>query len=211
MKNYFITGTDTGIGKTLTAAIVMQLLQANYWKPIQSRSADELSDTQIVQSLTGLPDTHFFSSAYEFYFPLSPNHAAEKSGVEIEMPQIKIPTSTRSLIVEGAGGVYVPLNTQTSMLDLMKWINFPVIIVCRGTLGTINHTLLTIEALHARNIQIHGLVFSGELNLMSQKTIEQWSGVRTLFHVPYFPEINPGILTTWLTQQGKTLYDNFTA
>lgn len=211
MKNFFITGTDTNIGKTLTAAIMTKVLHANYWKPIQSRAQDEWSDTQTVQHLTGFDDHHFFSSAYEFLYPLSPHHAAEKSGITIDLQNINTPASAKSLVVEGAGGVFVPVNEQASMFDVMRRINFPIIVVCRGTLGTINHTLLTIEALRAREFMIHGLVFSGELNPMSQKTIEQWSGVRTLFHVPYFNEINPVILQSWLETTGKTIYDNLSA
>lgn len=211
MKQFFITGTDTGIGKTVISAVITSCLRAHYWKPIQSRLPDELSDPLCVQQLTGLPDTHFFPSHYEFLYPLSPNHAAEKSGVVIDLKQCQLPQTNHALVVEGAGGVFVPLNERECLMDLMQMIQFPVIIVCRGTLGTINHTLLTIEALQRRNIPIAGLVFNGELNPMSQQTIEQWSGVRTLFHLPYFNELNKKTLIDWLANEGNTLYDYFTA
>src|SRR6185312_13448116 len=111
---------------------------------------------------------------------------------------------------EGAGGVFVPLNQRYCMLDLMTRLNFPVIIVCRGTLGTINHTLLTIEALRQRHLTICGVVFNGELNPDNQKTIEEWGNVRTLFHVPYFSEVKKNNFHTWIDQQEKNILAELT-
>lgn len=205
MKQFFITGTDTGVGKTVVSAIVTQVLQGCYWKPIQSGIADEAPDRVTVQNLTGLPQHHFFSSVYELQASLSPHHAAELESVDIEIARCQLPAFQRALVIEGAGGVFVPVNARASMLDLMKHFNFPVIIVTRGTLGTINHTLLTIHALRQYEIPIHGIVFNGELYRANQKTIEQWSGVRTLFHVPHFADLQNTVLQQWLQEQQQNI------
>ncbi len=205
MKRYFITGTDTGVGKTLVSALITKVVDGCYWKPIQSGIAEEISDRDTVQTLTDLPQDRFFSSIYELQAALSPNHAALRENIEIDIERCEIPVCDRPLITEGAGGVFVPLNQHHCMLDLMTRLNFPVIIVSRGTLGTINHTLLTIEALRQRNIPICGVVFNGELNPENQKTIEEWGNVRTLFHVPRFSEIEKNNLQTWINQQQAIL------
>lgn len=205
MKQFFITGTDTGVGKTIVSAIVTQVLEGCYWKPIQSGVADEAPDRVMVQSLTDLPAQHFFSSVYELQASLSPHHAAELEAIDIDIQQCQLPPFERALIVEGAGGVFVPINARASMLDLMKHFHFPVIIVTRGTLGTINHTLLTIHALRQYNIPIQGIVFNGMLYHANQKTIEQWGGVRTLFHVPYFAELEKSALQDWVHTNKETI------
>lgn len=200
MKNFFITGTDTNVGKTVVAAIMTKLLGAHYWKPIQSGIANEGFEQHTLQQLTGLPQEHFLPSIYALKLSLSPHQAAAMENIEIDLDQCIVPNHF-PLIVEGAGGVYVPLNHHQCILDLIQKTQFPVIIVARGTLGTINHTLLTIEALRHRNIAIKGIVFSGELNLESQAIIEQWGKVITLFHVPYMPNLNHMQLMNWLASQ----------
>ncbi|EKD73857.1 MAG: dethiobiotin synthetase [uncultured bacterium] len=195
MRHYFVTGTDTHVGKTVVSAMLLQLLQGCYWKPIQAGLPGDLTD---VQTLTGLPDKHFFSSTYNLNAPLSPHQAALLEDIQIDLQSCRVPVCENALIVEGAGGVFVPINDMACMLDLMKQLNFPVIIVARGTLGTINHTLLTIEALRHRQIPIHGVVFNGDLNPANQKTIEEWGNVRTLFHVPQFATMNKSVLHAWI-------------
>jgi dethiobiotin synthetase len=133
---------------------------------------------------------------------LSPDQAARHENIEIDLEKCIKPTSVSSLIVEGAGGILTPLNQKHSMLDLMKKVNFPVIIVCRGTLGTMNHSLLTIHMLQHHHIPIHGLIFSGELNTDNQQTIEERGNVKTLFHIPFFPELTPNLVQQW-THQNK--------
>jgi dethiobiotin synthase len=198
MKGYFITGTDTGVGKTLTSAVLMYILKGCYWKPIQSGIEDELPDTQRVQELTELPPPHFYSSQYSLQASLSPDQAAAKEGVTINLDSCELPQTDKMLIVEGAGGVHVPLNEDQNMLDLMKKLALPVIIVARGTLGTINHTLLTIESLRRHQLPIHGVVFNGELNPANQKAIEKWGQVRTLFHIPTFDKISNQTMQRWI-------------
>ncbi len=209
MKPFFVTGTDTNVGKTIVSAIVTQILGGCYWKPIESGLGNEVSDAVTVKNLTGLPEQHFFSTIYELQASLSPNHAAELEQIDIDILQCNHPPFERALIVEGAGGVFVPVNAHACMLDLMKHLNFPVIIVTRGTLGTLNHTLLTINALRQRGIPIHGVVFNGELYHANQKTIEEWGGVRTLFHVPHFDALEKNALQTWIQEHQQTILKEF--
>lgn len=195
MKKFFVTGTDTDVGKSLVSAILLLACNAHYWKPIQAGS----SDTAWIQQLTQLPDHCFMPSVYSLKAPLSPDQAASLENINIELDKIKLP-ETENLIVEGAGGVCVPINTHHSMLDIMKQLALPVIIVARGTLGTINHTLLTIKELEQQRINIKGVVFSGELNPDNQRAIEHWSGIPTLFHVPFFNRIEAGMLVNWIKE-----------
>jgi len=190
MSSFFITGTDTGVGKTLISAILTIALNASYWKPIQCGTQEGLTDREWVQKLTGFSDERFFPSAYFLKAPLSPDQAAKQEEMTVHVDGCIVPICSKKMIVEGAGGIYVPLNDRQLSLDLIKKLAFPVIIVARGTLGTINHTLLTIEGLRHHHIPIHGIVFTGQLNGDNQKAIEHWGQVRTLFHVPFFETIN---------------------
>lgn len=198
MNSYFITGTDTGVGKTLACAVLTYVLKACYWKPIQSGIEDSASDTQTVQQLTELSADHFLNPAYQFKASLSPDQAAAKEGVTIDIDQIQLPSTTKPLVVEGAGGIYVPINNNHCMLDLIQKLALPVIIVARGTLGTINHTLLTIEGLRQNKMAIHGIIFNGELNPANQKAIEKWGKVRALFHIPKFDKIDASTIQRWI-------------
>lgn len=199
MRNgYFITGTDTGVGKTLVSAILTYVLRGCYWKPIQSGAKDELPDLERVKQLTQLASAHFYPSRYVLQAPLSPDQAAALEQIHIDLDECVLPMTEKPLLVEGAGGIYVPLNEQQVMLDLIKKLALPVIIVARGTLGTINHTLLTIEGLRQHHIPIHGVVFNGQLNPANQKAIEKWGKVRTLFHIPVFDTIDAPLIQRWI-------------
>ena len=160
MKNYFVTGTDTGCGKTVASSCLVRALDADYWKPIQTGTITEQPDQLIVQKLTGLSKDRFHSSAYSFLEPLSPLEAASREKKKITIERIKIPQSSRAIIVEGAGGVLVPITKKTFMVDLAQRIDLSVILVCRTALGTINHTLLSIEALRKREVDLVGVIFS---------------------------------------------------
>lgn len=195
MKKFFVTGTDTDVGKSLVSAILMMACAAHYWKPIQAGS----SDTAWVQQLTQLPAPFFCQSVYSLKAPLSPDQAAHREAIKIELKELRLPQEN-NLIVEGAGGVCVPINSSHCMLDVMKHLALPVIIVARGTLGTINHTLLTIKALRQNEIPIKGVIFNGELNPDNQIAIEQWGNIPTLFHVPFFNKIDTVTLTQWIKQ-----------
>ncbi len=209
MNKFFITGTDTNVGKTLVSAVLTLALQGYYWKPIECGLADEISDYKTIQQLTALPDIHFFPSNYSLKASLSPHQAAELENITIDINNCQLPMNSQPLIVEGAGGVFVPINQHECLLDLMKKFHLPIIIVSRGTLGTLNHTLLTIEALRTRGLNIYGVIFSGELNLKNQTTIEKWGEVKTLLHVPWFKEVTRNSLQTWVSQEKQKILEVF--
>ncbi|MEM6602631.1 MAG: dethiobiotin synthase [Pseudomonadota bacterium] len=185
---YFITGTDTNIGKTLISAILTLKLRTTYFKPIQSGDLETGGDTAIVKSLTRLPDEHFLNPAYALNAPLSPHLSARYDSKVIDLnkiiEKIKNTPLSRPLIIEGAGGVYVPVNDKEYIIDLIAMTGFEAIIVARSELGTLNHTFLTIEALRARNIPIKGVILNGETNIENQKTITAYSNIPILGHIP---------------------------
>jgi len=206
MNQYFMTGTDTGVGKTLASAILMYVLKAKYWKPIQSGIKDEISDLLQIKNLTGFSDDFFIPSVYRFQASLSPDQAAALENTEIDLSHFN-QTWNHSTIVEGAGGIFVPLNQRHLQVDLMSQLKLPVIIVARGTLGTINHTLLTIEGLRQKNISIQGIVFSGKLNPDNQTAIEKWGQVKTLFHIPFFEKVNKESLKHWIFKNNNKILE----
>jgi dethiobiotin synthase len=170
----FVTGTGTGVGKTFVSAILVAGLSARYWKPIQS-GLHEKTDTEWVQEMTGLPSIHFYPETYRFRFPLSPHVAAEKDGILIDLELMDLPqTSGGHLIVEGAGGIMVPLNEHHLMLDLMKKLQLPILLVAESGLGTINHTLLSLDLLKNHSLQVLGVVMNGPRNPENRKAIEHY-------------------------------------
>lgn len=199
--SYFITGTDTGVGKTITAAAMVLATGSHYWKPIQSGVSEEITDVARVRQLTNLSQQHFSPSTYNLNASLSPNQAAELQNINLDVSTCRLPKISQSIIVEGAGGVFVPLNKNIYIIDLIVQLALPVVIVSRGTLGTINHTLLTIEALRHRGLVIKGIVFSGELNPQNQSDIERYGEVKILFHVPLFPLLTPEIFQLWVREK----------
>ncbi len=184
-----ITGTDTDVGKTVVAAMLMLALGANYWKPIQCGVAEGV-DTKLAQKMTGLPTDRFFAERYIFTEALSPHRAAEIDHVKIDMDELEPPESEAPLLIEGAGGLMVPLTRGNLQVNLFKRWNVPVILVARTGLGTLNHTLLSLEALWARDIPIHGIAFVGDENHDNMRTIAEISGERILGRLPILPEIN---------------------
>lgn len=193
-KKYIITGTDTGIGKTLVSALLMRNLDAAYWKPIQS-GLEEETDTEFVKRVSECGSDRIIPEKFRLNQPLSPHLSAAIDGVEINPTDIKIPEYKPStLIIEGAGGVLVPINWNFPQIELFRSFNAPVVIVSRTKLGTINHTLLTVEALRNRGIPIHGVVFSGEENTDNFKSIETIGNVKVLGWIPQQETINGTLL-----------------
>ncbi|MDP9195687.1 MAG: dethiobiotin synthase [Pseudomonadota bacterium] len=190
---FIITGTDTGIGKTVCSAVLTLGLKGCYWKPVQSGTA-EGTDTQAVRTMTGLPDDHFLPEVYCLKEPLSPHRAAELDGVVIDPGQLEIPDCDRPLIVEGAGGLMVPLTREVLYVDVFRRWNVPVILCARTGLGTINHTLLSVEVLKSRGIPLHGLVLIGPDNPDNMRTIREFTGTRILGHIPPLPALEPQAL-----------------
>ena len=160
-RQFFVTGIDTEVGKTVIAAMLTEGLEADYWKPIQAGDLQH-TDTDKVKAWVSNSKTQFWKEAYAFKTPASPHYSAALENVEISLEKIQLPASSNHLIVEGAGGLMVPLNDQFLIIDLIKKLNLPVVLVSKNYLGSINHTLLSIEMLQASKVSIKGIVFNGE-------------------------------------------------
>lgn len=184
MTRFVVTGTDTGIGKTIFSAALAQATAASYWKPIQSGLEDE-TDSEVVARLAGVP---IIPEAYRLVTPASPHLAAEIDDVNID-PDLLTPPPGK-LIVEGAGGALVPVTRTTLYADLFARWQVPVIVCARTALGTINHSLLTIEALRARGVPIHGIAFLGDAVPDSEAIIAEISGTRRLGRLPIIDPLN---------------------
>lgn len=184
MKHLFITGTDTGIGKTVTSAWLCKHWQADYWKPVQS-GLEGGSDSEWIAKLSGCtvhPETHRLTQ------PLSPHQAADIDGIKIQLNDFELPKADR-LVVEGAGGCMVPLNWRDTMLDLMKHLGSCALLVARSGLGTINHTSLSLQALKAAGVPVLGVVMVGETNPPNREAIEHFGEVPVLAELPLFNEL----------------------
>jgi dethiobiotin synthetase/malonyl-CoA O-methyltransferase len=186
-KGLFITGTGTDVGKTWVSSWLVLSLQADYWKPFQTGTKQGY-DRDIVAQCA--PNATLHQSLYEFQAPLSPEAAARLENQRIDFDRIKLPPSSKPIIIEGAGGVLVPLTPEKLMIDLIETINLPVIIVASSALGTINHTLLTIEALRQRLIEPLGFIFSGHENRDNQEAISHYSSVPCLGQLPYLQKLS---------------------
>ena len=185
----FITGIGTDVGKTITAAIITQALEADYWKPIQAGDIDQ-SDSHKIQHYISNQKTIIHPNSYQLNTPASPHLAAELDGVSIVLEQIIEPKTKNHLVIEGAGGVLVPLNSTDCVIDFVQ-SDYKVIVVSRHYLGSINHTLLTVEALQNRKIKIAGIVFSGTENKATESIILQKTKLTCIGRIdeePYFDQ-----------------------
>lgn len=183
----FITGIGTDVGKTIASAIITEALEADYWKPVQAGDVED-SDTHKVKRYISNDKTVFHPNSYLLHTPASPHLAAELDGITIDLKKIKEPKTKNHLVIEGAGGLFVPLNDKDSILDLIQ-PDHKVIVVSRHYLGSINHTLLTIEALKQRNITIAGIVFNGAEVKSTEDVILRRTGIKMLGRIedePYF-------------------------
>lgn len=184
MKKIFVTGTDTGVGKTVVSACLALAWRAGYWKPVQTGMVTGDDDTDTVVTLAALPAAHVYAPVYALQAPLSPHAAAELEGIGITLDAITLPQTPHPLVVEGAGGLFVPLNDRDFMIDLMAKLALPVLLVARSTLGTINHTLLSLAALRSRGLAIAGVVLNGPPNAGNRTAIERFGHVRVLAELP---------------------------
>lgn len=191
----FITGISTDVGKTIASAIIVEALQADYWKPIQAGDLDH-SDTHKVQSLVSNTQSQFHSNSYALQTPASPHLAAAIDGITITMNQIQEPKTTNHLVVESAGGILVPLNETQSVVDLIQ-PDYKVIVVSRHYLGSINHTLLTIEALQNRQIQVAGIIFSGDENKSSESIILSRTAIPLIGRIAQEPYFDTNVISEY--------------
>jgi len=195
MSGYFVTGTDTNIGKTVLSALLVAALDAFYWKPIQT-GAVEGTDRECVRRWAEVAQERLPPECYRLDPPVSPHLAARLAGIEIRLDRVVLPSAPMNAkwIVEGAGGVMVPINERELMRDLMMRIGFPVVVAARTGLGTINHTLITVSALRELHVPICGVVMIGDENVENRRAIEHYGDVRVIGHIPRFPRINRAAL-----------------
>lgn len=193
-QTFVVTGTDTDVGKTVLAAALVVALDAYYWKPVQSGLQDG-GDAATVAAL-GVPSDNILPEAYRLATPCSPHRSAELDGVEIDPDRLALPATSGPLVIEGAGGALVPVTRQLLYADLFARWRHPAVIVSRTSLGTINHSLLTIEALRARGVPILGIAFNGEPNEDSEATIADLGQVKRLGRLPRLARLTPAALRT---------------
>jgi len=189
--NYFVTAIGTDSGKTLVSAILTEMLHADYWKPVQSGAP---RDTETVRALVTNEQSKFYKETFLLKTQASPHAAARIDGVEITIDQIVPPISNRDLIIEGAGGVMVPLNDEEVILDMVPKLNAEIVLVSNLYLGSINHTLLTAEVIKSRGYDVKGIIFNGPGNEESERIILLKTGYRQLLKVEQEPVINKEIV-----------------
>ncbi len=188
-KTYFITGISTEVGKTVAAAIVTEALQADYWKPVQAGELDNC-DTNKVNNLASNEISQYHDNSYALATPMSPHAAAAIDGVEITLSDIQRPKTKNTLVIEGAGGLLVPLNDTETIQDLI-YPDDKIIVVSRHYLGSINHTLMTIETLKQKGLENIAIIFSGEEHATTEAVITKMAGVTILGRIdeePYFDQ-----------------------
>jgi dethiobiotin synthetase len=204
MKRIFITGIGTNIGKTVVSAIVTEYLNADYWKPIQSGDLMD-SDTMKVKALVSNNKSVFHPEKHRLSQPLSPHAAAKRDGVAIKLEDFTLPETENHLVIEGAGGLMVPLNNEILIADLIQHLDVSVLLVSQNYLGSINHTLLTIKELKRRNIKIIGIVINGESNHETEAFIMQYSNLPIIFRINNESSIDQN---TILKYAGKINFDS---
>lgn len=185
----FITGISTDVGKTIASSIITESLQSDYWKPVQAGDLDN-SDSHKIRSYISNDKTVIYENSFKLNTPASPHLAAELDGITIDLKQIREPKTENHLVIEGAGGVFVPLNDTDCVIDLIQK-DYKVIVVSRHYLGSINHTLLTVEALQNRKLNVAGIIFSGEENKSSETIILKKTGIKCIGRIdqePYFDQ-----------------------
>ncbi|WP_170546075.1 dethiobiotin synthase [Ruegeria arenilitoris] len=191
MSTVIVVGTDTGIGKTVFAAGLTAALGARYWKPVQS-GLEEATDSEVVAELTG---AEVLSEAYRLNMPASPHLSAEDMGIEIDPARLALPQVSGPLVVEGAGGLMVPLNRQVFFLDVIAQWQAPVVLVARTALGTINHTTLSLMALRNAGCDVVGVAFVGDAEPDVEQTIAQMGNTRHLGRLPFIDTLSRDTLT----------------
>jgi dethiobiotin synthase len=185
----FITGTDTGVGKTVLSALLVASLNRRYWKPIQT-GASEGTDRAAVMNWAGVAVGETHPETFLFDPPVSPHLASEQQGTRIDLQAIRRPADSKPIVIEGAGGVLVPINEDALMIDVIRRLQAPVVIAARTTLGTINHTLLTVAAVRNVNLKLIGVVMVGRENSDNRKAIERHGRVPVVGAIPWLESIN---------------------
>jgi dethiobiotin synthetase len=199
----FITGISTDVGKTISSAIVVESLKADYWKPIQAGDLEN-SDSSKVKRLISNTTSVLFSNSYNLITPASPHLAAKIDGVEIKIESIKAPETKNNLVIEGAGGLFVPLNDHDCIIDIIK-LEYKVILVSRHYLGSINHTILSIEALKNRGIEVGGIIFSGNKNDATEAIIQSKYNIPVIGRIAEEPYFDQDVILDYANQFRENL------
>ena len=189
---FFITGISTEVGKTIISAIMTQALEADYWKPVQAGELHN-SDTHTISNLITNAKTKLHPSAFDLETPMSPHAAAAIDGIALSVKKIKRPSTKNTLVIEGAGGLLVPINANETMADLIKPED-KVIVVSRHYLGSINHTLLTIELLKQRKLNVFGIIFNGEEHPSTEEVIATMTAVPILGRMDTEPYVDKNVV-----------------
>lgn len=199
----FITGIGTDVGKTIASAIVVEALEADYWKPVQAGDLND-SDSHKIKGLGRSEKGKVFPNAYALNTPASPHLAAALDGITIDLKQIKEPQTDNHLVIEGAGGILVPLNDTDCVVDLIQK-DYKVIVVSRHYLGSINHTLLTIEGLQNRKIKVAGIIFSGDENKATEEIILKKTGAKFIGRIDNEPYFDQNVISYYADKFRDTL------
>lgn len=207
-NHFFVTGIGTGVGKTITSAILTEALACDYWKPIQSGSAEN-TDRQHVQSLITNQQSKFHPESYLLREPASPHFAAAVEGIEIELEKISLPQSENRLLIEGAGGLLVPINSELVIFDLIEYFNLPVIVVANNYLGSINHTLLTLQFLESQGASVLGLIFCGKTYNDNEQIIQHLSGMPVIGRIADTVQVNKAFVFQQAMEIRQSLSEQF--
>ncbi|MGE5259896.1 MAG: dethiobiotin synthase [Actinomycetota bacterium] len=193
MPGFFVTGTDTDVGKTLVSCWLLTHLDASYWKPVQAGTQPE-TDSARVRRLAEVPPERILPEAYVLPEPIAPHEAARRAGVVLDMAKLVPPPVDGLIVVEGAGGLMVPITDATYMIDLAAELHLPIILVARSTLGTINHTLLSLEAIRRRGLALAGIVISGPETPHNRAAIERYGQAEVIAEIPWLETVNRSTL-----------------
>jgi len=195
VNGFFVTGTDTDVGKTLVSSWLLTQLDASYWKPVQAGVMPE-TDSSVVRRLAEIEPDRILPEAYVLPEAIAPHEAARRAGIAIDMAKFVPPVSDRLLVVEGAGGLMVPLTDTAYVIDLAAELHLPLILVARSTLGTINHTLLSLEAIRRRGLPLAGVVINGPETPHNRAAIERYGRVEVIAEIPWLDVVNRSTLLT---------------
>ena len=200
----FVTGIGTEVGKTVVSAILTEALQADYWKPVQAGDLD-YSDTHKVKDMVSNSKSVFHDESFALNHPISPHAAAERDGLEISLREFKIPETENHMIIEGAGGLMVPLNSKDCIIDLIENLAVEVVLVSRNYLGSINHTLLSVEALVSRGISIKGVIFNDKENVDTESVILKMTGLKCLGRVEKEEDLTQEVISNYASKFKEVL------
>lgn len=203
-NNIIVAGIGTDVGKTFVSAILTEALEADYWKPVQAGALDH-TDSDTVRELVSNSRTVIHPEAYRLTIPASPHYSAEKDGVRIELDEFRVPQTMRPLIIELAGGLMVPLNSHELNIDLIHKINAPVVLVSQNYLGSINHTLLSVDICHTHGLDIAGIIFNGERVSATESVILGYTNIKCLARIEKENAVTPQIVKRYAEQLREPL------